>query len=290
MPIVMLLVGGLLGTVIGGVLAGGMAALGGIPVYGPVTTVFAALLAMGPTGIGPIVVQPIVLLFGAGLALLVAFIFIYASAAISVIAGVALGEFFSRGMIIGASSGANFVILSAIPFTAPFAGIIFIITMLALIPPIAGNRFYERVLGALGWVLPLNYLMLPFGVLVFLITAPFALASPAAGAGLRWDWLTWTAETSGGAALGLLSFAGGFNIGNFTFITPPGLATAFTTGLSAHETGHTLNGAAFGGFIYWIGAIDENVPPLRRGPAAYTEMLADGHFGGATGGPFIPMW
>lgn len=290
MPIVMLLVGGLLGTVIGGVLAGGMAALAGIPVYGPITTVFAALLAMGPAGIGPIVVHPIVLLFGAGLALLVAFIFMYASAAISVLAGVALGEFFSRGMIIGASSGANFVILSAIPFTAPFAGIIFIITLLALIPPIAANRFYERVLGALGWVLPLNYLMLPFGVLVFLVTAPFALASPAVGAGLRWDWLTWTAETSGGAALGLLPFAGGFNIGNFTFITPPGGATAFTTGLSAHETGHTLNGAAFGGFIYWIGAVDENVPPLARGTAAWTEMLADGHFSGATGGPFIPMW
>jgi hypothetical protein len=289
MPIVMLLIGGLLGTVIGGVLAAGMAALAGIPVYGPVTTVFAALLATGLTGIGPIVVHPIVLLFGAGLALLVACIFMYASAAISVIAGVALGEFFSRGLMIGASSGANFVIMSAIPFMAPFAGIIFIITLLALIPPIAANRFYERVLGALGWVLPLNYLMLPVGVLVFLITAPFAVASPAVGAGVRWDWLTWTAETSGGALLVALPFAGGFNIGNFTFITRPALATAFTTGLSAHETGHTLNGSAFGGFVYWIGAIDENVPPLRRGSAAYTEMLADGHFGG-TGGPFIPMW
>ena len=228
MPIVMLLIGGLLGTIIGGVLAGGMAALAGLPVYGPITTVFAALLAMGPTGIGPIVVHPIVLLFGAGLALLVAFIFMYAFAAISVIAGVALGEFFSRGLMIGASSGANFVIFSAMPFTAPFAGIIFIITLLALIPPIAANRFYQRVLGALGWVLPLNYLMLPVGVLVFLITAPFAVASPAVGAGVRWDWLTWTAETSGGLLLVALPFAGGFNIGNFTFITRPALATAFT--------------------------------------------------------------
>jgi hypothetical protein len=290
MPIVMLLLGGLLGTLIGGALAAGMAALAGIHVYGPITSVLGALLALGPTGIPPVIVQPLVLLFGAGLALLVAFIFFYAAAAISVLTGAALGEFFSRGAIIGASSGANFVILSAIPFLAPFAGIIFVITLLALIPAIAGNRFYESLLGLLGWILPLNYLMLPLGLLAFLVTAPFAMASAAPGAGVRFDILTWTIEVSGGAALGLLSFSGGVNIGNFTFITRPFLATTFVTGLSAHETGHTLNGAAFGGFFYWIGAIDENVPPLGRGTAAYSELLADSHFGGATGGPFIPMW
>ena len=291
MPIVMLLLGGLLGTLIGGVLAAGMAALAGVHVYGPITSVLAALLALGPPGIPVVIVQPLVLLFGAGLGLLVAFIFMYATAAISILTGAALPEFFSRGMMVGASSGANLVILSAIPFLAPFAGILFIITLLALIPPIAGNRFYERVLGALGWILPLNYLMLPAGLLLFLVTAPFAIASTAVGAGVRFDFLTFSIETSGGAALGLLSFSGGFNVGNFTFITPAFLASpTFGGGLSAHETGHTLNGSAFGGFFYWIGAIDENIAPLARGKAAYSEMLADGHFGGATGGPFIPMW
>jgi hypothetical protein len=135
-------------------------------------------------------------------------------------------------------------------------------------------------------VLPLNYLMLPLGVLVFLITAPFALASPTGG--VRWDWLTWTVETAGGAALGL-SASPGFNIGNFTFIRGAP-SPSFATGISAHETGHTLSGGAFGGFFYWIGAVDENVPPLRRRRAAYAELLAESHFGGPTGGPFIPMW
>jgi hypothetical protein len=284
----MLLLGGLFGTIIGTLLAGGLMAIGGLPVYGPAHNVLAALLALGPAGVLPHVVVPILILAGAGLGLLVATIFLYVGAAIGVLTG-SLSEFFWRGAIIGAASGANLFIMSVIPALAVVAVIIFIITLLALIPPIAGNRFYQRVLGALGWVLPLNYLMLPLGVLVFLITAPFALAAP--GGSVRWDWLTWTVETAGGAALGATGFRGGFNIGNFTFIAPGVTVSAgFTTGLSAHETGHTLSGSAFGGFFYWIGAVDENVPPLARGPAAYSELLAESHFSGPTGGPFIPMW
>jgi len=285
----MLLVGGLFGTIIGTLLSGGLVAIAGLPVYGPAHSVLAALLALGAGAILPHVVQPILILFGAGLGLLVATIFLYAGAAISVVRGAALGEFCSRGAIIGAASSANWFIMSAIPGLSVFAVIIFIITLLSLVPAIAGNRIYESVLAALGWVLPLNYIMLPLGVLVFLITAPFALLSPTGS--VRLDRLTWTIETAGGAALGSVGGFRGFNIGNFTFIRP-GVPTSptFTTGVSAHETGHTLSGAAFGGFFYWIGAVDEIVPPLRRGPAAYSEMLAESHFSGPTGAPFIPMW
>jgi hypothetical protein len=294
MPTVMLLVGGLLGTIIGTLLACGMVAAAGLPVYGPAQNVLAALLALGPGGILPHVVHPILMLFGAGLGLLVATIFLYVGAAISFLTGVALGEFFSRGAIIGAASSANWLIMSAIPPLSVFAPIIFVVTLLALIPPIAANRFYQRVLGALGWILPLNYLMLPLGVLLFVVSAPFALAAPAGTGSVRWDWLTWTIETAGGAVLALASAP--FNVGNFTFI-PPGVTTspAFTSGVSAHETGHTLNGSAFGGFFYWIGAVDENLVPgpvagTVRGAAAYSEMLAEGHFGPGPGRPFIPMW
>lgn len=291
MPTLMLLIGGLLGVAIGLLLGGGMAALAGLPVYGPVTQVFAALLAFGPAGIGSHVLHPIALLFGAGLGLLTATIFIYAAAAISIISGVALGELFTRGMLIGASAGANLIIMSAIPWLPPgFAPTVFVILLLALLPPVAANRLYQRVLGALGWVLPLNYLMLPLGVLLFLVAAPFAIVAPAGG--VRWDWLTWTVETSGGFVLATFASTS-FNIGNFTFfpgapiLAPSGFAAA---GASAHETGHTLNGGAFGGFFYWIGAVDENVPPLARGAGAYSEMLANSHFGGIAGAPTLPMW
>ncbi len=288
MPVVMLLIGGLLGTMIGALLAGGMVALAALPVYGPAQNIAAALLTLGPLGVFSHVTHPIGMLFAAGLGLLVATMFMYLGSAISVLSGSVLGEFFSRGVIIGAASSTNFLVMSAIPWLAFAAPVILIVTLLALIPPIAGNRLYQRVLGALGWVLPLNYLMLPLGILLFIVAAPFAIASP--GGSVRWDWLTWTIETAGGAVLGATGFAGGFNVGNFTFISPGVATSAFTTGISAHETGHTLSGAAFGGFFYWIGAVDENVLPLRRGTAAYSEMLAESHFSGPTGTPFIAMW
>jgi hypothetical protein len=295
----MLILGGILGVLLGSFLAGGLIGVSGLPVFGPAGSIVAAILATGPAGVFSQVVSPIVILFAAGLGLLVATIFVYAGAAISVLGfsppsgSLALpaspGELFCRGILIGMASSVNFLVMSAIPHLSIVAGPVVIITLLALIAPIAGNRFYQRVLGALGWILPLNYLMLPLGVLVFLITAPFALASPTGS--VRWDWLTWTIETAGGAALAGLNFPGGFNIGNFTFIAP-GVTTspAFTTGVSAHETGHTLNGGAFGGFFYWIGAMDENILPLSRGPAAYSEQLAESHFNGQTGNSFIPMW
>jgi hypothetical protein len=285
MPTLMLLLGGLIGAGVGLLLGGGMAGLAGLPVYGPITQIFVTLLSLGPAAPGAVVLS-IGMLFGAGLGLLAATIFIYAGAALSVVLGVALGEFFARGMLIGASAGANLIIMSAIPWLpVGFGPIVFIILLLALFPPVAANRFYQRVLGALGWVLPSNYLMLPLGLLLFLVAAPFAIAAPAGT--VRWDWLTWSVETTGG--LLLATFAGtSFNVGNFTFSPFP--PTGFTTGASAHETGHTLNGGAFGGFFYWIGAVDENVPPLARGASAYSEMLANSHFGGILGAPTLPMW
>ena len=289
MATVLLLLGGFIGTLIGAALGGAMSVAGPLPLYGPIQNVFAAIISMGilPAAF-PHVITPIGVLFGLGLGLLVATIFVYAIASIGVITGAAPLELLSRGMLIGMSGMTNWMIMSAIPRLVLFAAIIFTILMLSLIPPIAANRFFQRVIGLLGWVLPLNYLMLPLGVLLFLVAAPFALATGS----IRWDWLTWSLETGGGAVLNATGFVGGFNIGNFTFITVP--PAPFSTGVSAHETGHTLSNAICGGFYYWIGAVDENVPPLRRGPAAYAEMMAESHFHGPTVGPtghaFIAQW
>ena len=107
-----------------------MAGLAGLPVYGPITNVFSAVLTLGPAA----VLHPISLLFGAGLGLLTATIFIYAAAAISLIAGVTLGEFFARGMLIGASAGANLLIMYVTPWLpAGVAPTVFIVLLLALI-------------------------------------------------------------------------------------------------------------------------------------------------------------
>jgi hypothetical protein len=83
--------------------------------------------------------------------------------------------------------------------------------------------------------------------------------------------------------VGITGFRGGFNLGNFTFLSPTperGLAIQSpfdAPGLSAHETGHTLTMAALGGLFHWINAVDENVPPFARKRAAYGELIAESH-------------
>jgi len=97
---------------------------------------------------------------------------------------------------------------------------------------------------------------------------------------VRLDLTTGTIESAGGI-IGITGFSGGFNLGNFTFLTAP--VTSFTAaGLSAHETGHTLNVAAFGSVWHLLGnAVEENVPPFTlpgtANASAYGEMLAESH-------------
>ena len=108
------------------------------------------------------------------------------------------------------------------------------------------------------------------------------------------DFTTGVIETRGG----LNGFAGGFTLGNFTFIGSAVPAALFTPGrftaasISSHETGHTLNTAATGGIVLWINAIDQSVFPRRRN-FAYGEMIAEGHSRGLPGIPaasIAVMW
>jgi hypothetical protein len=101
------------------------------------------------------------------------------------------------------------------------------------------------------------------------------------------DSTSGTVETSG---LPRIGFRGGFNLGNFTFLlgTPP---TPFTdVGISSHETGHTLNVAAFGSVWHLVGnGIEQNVKPFVRGARAYGEMLAESRRPEARQ-PVLPHW
>jgi hypothetical protein len=294
----MILVGGLLGIPVGGLLAAGFIAAAGFHVYGPAGTIFAALATLGLPAIFPVVVVPLLILLGLGLALLIATIFAYAWCAV-VTLGVAVptspplaltpapAELVGRGFLLGLAIGVNVAVMSTIPVLWPAATLLLPVLVGSLIPPIAASRPYQVALGAAGWVLPLNYLMLPVGIALFLVNAPTAIGS------IRFDPGTMTIESRGGFVASFMSPGTAFNLGNFTFLgssfVPPPLPTFTGPSISTHETGHTLSGAALGGFFFWIGAIDENA--IRMTPAlAYSELLAESHFGGATGGPFLPMW
>jgi hypothetical protein len=182
--------------------------------------------------------------------------------------------------MIGLTAGLNFGIWSLFPI--PLGGLIGLyvglVCFLAVFPFISRNIVYQGFLGWSSWLMPMSYVATTFGFLLFVLNLPFAIAAFGLAA-VKLDGLTGTIETTGGALIGITGFSGGFNLGNFTFITPrPPAAAAFgIPSLSAHETGHTLNVAAFSGVFQWINAVDEN-PPINRRRLAYGELTAESHF------------
>lgn len=195
-------------------------------------------------------------------------------------------EEFMRGLIIGLTAGLNFGIWALIvPLIGFFIGLyVGLLCFLAVITLFSRNLVYQGFLGWSSWLMPMSYLVTPLGILLFVINLPFAITAFGPGA-VRLDHLTGTIETTGGL-VGITGIrGGGFNLGNFTFLSPAlgvplsGIQTPFGgPGLSAHETGHTLTVAAFGGVFGWINAIDENVPPFKRSNLAYGELVPESHF------------
>jgi hypothetical protein len=183
-------------------------------------------------------------------------------------------------MLIGLTAVINALILSLVPLTGPFlAGWAFTVISLGAIIFVARNVAYQGFLGWSAWLLPLSYLATGVGLLLFGVNILFAFAMFGLAA-FRIDWTTGVIETAGGLPTLLIPvtmFTGGFSLGNFTFLTalpPPG--DFLVPSLSSHETGHTLNTAAFGGIVLWINAVDQNVTP-RRLNLAYGELTAEGH-------------
>jgi hypothetical protein len=192
-------------------------------------------------------------------------------------------ESFAGGFLTGLSAGVNFGLWALVPFGMPIGIVLGIICFLVVFPPVSRSLGFQAVLGWSSWIMLYSWLATGIGLLLFLINLPFALSTLGPGA-LRLDVMTGTIETTGGI-VGITGFVGGgFNLGNFSFLSPGpgvglGIQTPFgATGLSAHETGHTLSVPGFGGIFHWINAVDENVPPLRRLRAAYGELIAESHF------------
>jgi len=134
--------------------------------------------------------------------------------------------------------------------------------------------------------MPMSWPSTALGLVV--MAAAMATAPWTGSIRLRVDPSTGTIETSGLPRMG--AFRGGFNLGNLTFLvgTP---ATPFgTVGISSHETGHTLNVAAFGSVWHLIGnGIEQNVWPFERGAQAYGELLAESRLPDPSQ-PWLPQW
>jgi hypothetical protein len=191
-------------------------------------------------------------------------------------------EMLGRGFLIGLTSALNFGLWASVPHGIVLGVALAVISLSLLAPAASRSLAVQAILGWSSWLRPMSWFATAFGLLLFVVNLPFALAmfGPAA---LRFDRFTSTIETTGGAVIGVTRFPGGFNLGNFTFIPlgPPRRSGGFFGpggAIASHETGHTLGVAAFGGLYTWINAVDENVPPLRRNSFALAELTAESHF------------
>jgi hypothetical protein len=206
--------------------------------------------------------------------------------------GATPGEFFGRGLMIGITAMTNSVILILIPYAGVvLASWAFTVISLAAVIFVARNRIFQGFLGWSSWLFPVSHIATFVGLLLFLINLPLALIMFGTAA-LNFDWTTGVMSQAGGLAT-TATAAGGFSLGNFTFVRAVPVAGAFTTpSVDSHETGHSLNTAALGGIVLWINAIDENILPPRQ-DLSYGELTAESHaqnFGTTQLAFFIRLW
>jgi RHS repeat-associated protein len=201
------------------------------------------------------------------------------------------GGQFLRGFMIGFNAGMNGVLASAI--FGPVVGIALgVINFLATFEDIARSPVYQGILGWSSWLMPMSWGMTVPGLVIYafnLVMAgiTFQQWDAAKIEKLDFDWKTGSFVIVGG----LVRNGTGFNLGNFVFIDPaaivPGDPIWDYEAILRHETGHTLNVAAFG-TAFQVGDFFGEVV-AKRGENDYGELFAESHVGGS-GRPTLPMW
>ena len=196
------------------------------------------------------------------------------------------GEFM-RGFMIGFNAGMNAAIGSIL--LGPVIGIALgVINFLAAFDSVAQNEVYKGILGWSSWLMPMSWIVTGLGLLFVVINLIVAgvtgnQIAAVSITSISVDWQTGSIIMEGGL---ITNPAGGFNMGNFSF-----LGNGATVG--DHEIGHGLNLGAFGWVFHFVGAIDENW--IQTNPTdAYSEHLAESNEGTAAfpapPAPGLDMW
>jgi hypothetical protein len=238
-------------------------------------------------------------------------------------AGWQLTEQFCRGALIGMNAcftamltwvllpwltqaipglGATMLLWSGVLGVAGFA--VAVVNLMALNERICANRSYAAVLGWSSWIGAGSTVVNLIGLLFFVIS----IVASWFGSRLRLVFEWWTGSwVIHGGPLHITPIPTAYNLGNFLLVDPRLNATSpvflpgvnlqgqiydlvlggTATGFTFHETGHTLNVAAFGSWFHLIGAIDENYVSVSFG--VYSELLPEGHQRISTR-PWFPLW
>jgi hypothetical protein len=201
----------------------------------------------------------------------------------------AFGQFM-RGFMIGFNAGMNGTLATVL--FGPWIGIgLGVINFLATFDGIAHNSVYQGILGWSSWAMPMSWAATALGLVFYAFNLVMAGVT-----GNQWkaakidklaiDWKTGSIVMVGG----LIRTQTAFNLGNFVFINKAWTDNPASSGYDAvlnHETGHTLNNAAFGLGFSVGDFIGETV--TGGGASDYGEQMAESHTN-RPGRPTIPMW
>ncbi len=189
-----------------------------------------------------------------------------------------------RRMLAAGNAGMNGALLVAIGVAAGDAlgavaivvGIVAgILGFLATFDSISTSAAFQAPFGWLNWVMPMSWPIVALGFGFFVVNLLGAAvtgnqATLLAVRGLHLDAGTCTFFTVGGFVANLNTEKTAFDMGPFAFTHVDSVQNH-----DAHESGHTLNLAAFGSAFHLIGFVDEMI--VGHGADAFSETLAEGH-------------
>jgi RHS repeat-associated protein len=209
-------------------------------------------------------------------------------------AGTGVGEFF-RGFMIGLNAGLNAAFLTMMGPVGAFLGV-FVGTLIFLsaFDTIANNEVYQGILGWSNWLMPMSWLVLGLGAVMWILNGLghlifWEIPQLWGGGvqffritGFRMDWSTGMLATRGGWVANLNTIDTAYNMGAFAFVD-----SASSGWHLQHEAGHNLNLGAFGSIFHFVGFIHEMGTPAGSG--ALSEQMAESNDPVGSGST-VPMW
>jgi hypothetical protein len=208
--------------------------------------------------------------------------------------GSALGEFF-RGFMIGLNAGLNATFLAMMgPVGAVLGGIVGTMIFLSAFDTIANNEVYQGILGWSNWLMPMSWLVLGVGAVMWILNGLghliFWSIPQLWGGGIQFfritgfkmDWSTGMLATKGGWVGNANPIDTAYNMGAFAYVDVNSSGWHLD-----HEAGHNLSLGAFGSIFHIVGFIQEMGTPA--GASALSEQLAESNDPSGLGST-VPMW
>ena len=206
--------------------------------------------------------------------------------------GNGIGEFF-RGFMIGLNAGLNGAFLTMMG-GGLLGGVVGTLIFLSAFDSIANNEVYQGILGWSNWLMPMSWLVLGLGAVMWVLNGLghlifWSIPQLWGGGvqffritGFKMDWSTGMLATRGGWVANLNNIDTAYNMGAFAYVD------AKSSGWHLdHEAGHNLSLGAFGSIFHFVGFIHEMGTPA--GASALSEQMAESNDPVGSGSS-VPMW